>query len=171
MKAYILRHSDAGEHHYVKPGTPPPDPGLTIEGREIAEAMAKHMKDDLELEPTCVIASPTARTRQTGKIVAQKFGLGPVTLESGLGPVDHRGPTMSVVLKKIASDPNQKRVVIISHHDNIRDSLAALNFDEPNTVDPIAKGELRVLDVNRKDGTWKEDYRCMPSDLGFEDLY
>jgi phosphohistidine phosphatase SixA len=170
VKIFLVRHCFAGDPVTPKPGAPEPDPGLTHEGREAAAALASHMKDE-GYDPTCVITSTFARARQTGKILSDKLGLGPVKQENGLGPTDHRGPTLSVVLKKYAADPECKRIIVVSHHDNIRQSLSALCHDEEYSVDPIAKGEMRVIDMNRKKGTWKEEHRCMPSELGFEDLY
>jgi phosphohistidine phosphatase SixA len=169
MKLYLMRHSDAGELVHA-PGVKDPDPGLTAEGREIAMAMAKHMKESGAV-PTKVFASKLARSRQTAQIVAKEFGLPAPSVESGVGPMDHRGPTLGVVLKKLAADKSNKRIAIVSHHDNIRQGLAVLNFLSDDDVDPIAKAEVRILDVKRKDGTWDEDKRCLPSDIGMDDLY
>ncbi len=175
MRVYLTRHADAGEFFHA-PGMKDPDPSLSILGREQTSRLADHMKDEPdEYDPTVVYTSMLSRARQTGKILAQKLGLGPVIQESGFGPVDHRGPTLGVVLKRLAAqkDPKVKRILVVSHHDSIRQGLAVMNDVMPTEVDPIAKSELRIIDMDREDGTWKEIHRCMPSDLDDEapDLY
>lgn len=170
MKVFLLRHSEAGDNHQAQ-GKPDPDHPLTPEGRELAEAMAAHMRKDLELEPTVIFSSPLTRARQTAQAVRDEFGLPEVQTEDGLGPADHRGATLAVVLKKLAANEDMKRVVIVTHHDTVAQGLRALNFATPDEVDPIAKCELRVLDVDRKTGMWEEVRRCMPSDLGFTDYF
>lgn len=173
MRCFIFRHSDAGPVIHAQ-NLPDPDPSLTMVGREMAAKMANHLKIMGE-EPTVVYTSQKARARQTGKIIAAKLGLGPIVQESGFGPVDHRGPSVGVVLKNLAAqkDPKLKRIVVVSHHDNIRQGLTALNKCDLVDVDPICRAELRIINLDRKDGTWEEEYRCLPSEVDpdFEDLY
>ena len=138
----------------------------------MAERMAAHMRKELELEPTLVFSGPLTRTRQTAQAIRDEFGLPKVIIEDGLAPSNaHRGATLAVVLKKLAANDEMKRIVVVSHHDTIAVGLQALNYVGPDDVDPIAKAELRVLDVDRATGMWEEVLRCLPSDIGLEDLY
>lgn len=173
MKIFLVRHSEAGETYHA-PWQEDPDPSLTAEGRELASAMSNHLYESGE-KPTAVYTSLLARTRQTGKIFAAKFGLGPVIQESGFGPAAHRGAALGVTLKTLAKqdDPKLKKILIVSHHDAIQQGLAPLNGISPTEIDIFCKCEIRIYDLDRKDGTWEEISRCLPSDVSrdFEDIY
>jgi phosphohistidine phosphatase SixA len=169
VKVFLVRHADAGDVE-TPPGQPDPDPPLLPSGKSAIETLASHMRESGDV-PTVVYASPLRRTRQTAKILADELGLPAVRIEDGLAPTRHKGPAFSAVMKKLTSDESLKRICVVSHHDSIREGLTALNFADKDDVDPIAKGELRILDIDRKTGKWKERGRCLPSDLGLDDLY
>lgn len=169
MKFFLMRHSEAGEHLHAE-GEPDPDPPLLPEGRDMAAAMAGHMKSD-DWEPTIVISSPLKRAKQTAEAIRATFKLPPVVIEDAAGPTAHRGPSLAVLIKKIARDESMKRVAIVSHHDQFRKALAILNMEDETEIDPYAKAEYRVLDVDRETGQWDELDRACPSDEGFEDIY
>lgn len=165
MKIFVLRHGFAGDNRQPK-GEPDPDLPLTVEGRDAIKNLVTWMREN-DAAPKRIYASPLRRTQQTAQIIREAFSLPKVRSEDGLGP----DKPLQMVVKKLTSKDDEKRVLLISHHDSIAEGLRALNFLDEQQLDPIACGELRCLTVDRDTGNWEEDARVLPSDLGGVDMY
>ena len=173
MKIYVVRHSipDYGDWDGYDSATKPSDPELCDKGVEIAQALADWMVDT-ELVPNFIWASPKNRTLQTAQILSDTF------TDAGwsLPPVDLKGSLdsdMSIrkMVMKATGDKSYSRVMIVSHHESIEHGMRVLNLEPWIHLDMLAMGELRMLKVDRKDMTWKEHLRMMPSDFGLNDMY
>lgn len=161
MRVYVVRHS-------VPDDTDPDnqDPPLTDEGEEIAKALAQWMLDKGEL-PNSIYASPKLRTQRTAEILRDAFGLPDVTLKGSI----NSNQSIRKLVNKLATDKSVTRPLIVSHHETIEHGMRVLNLDPWVHLDSFAMGELRILKVDRDDGSWKEHRRVMPSDLGQWDHY
>lgn len=168
MRLYLVRHSvpDDGS-----PEEDDDDPALTDEGRIIAEAVGQWMVDNDEV-PSVLIASPTMRTQETAEAIQKTIR------EAGLSEPDiltdaSIGPHMSIrgSVLKLANDRGMKRAAIVSHHESIEHGLRVLNLEPWIHLDIFAQGELRILKVDRDDGSWTEKTRVSPSDLALDDHY
>lgn len=175
MKIYIMRHGFAepptekafnklnwkwSEEDLARP--------LKEEGVTAATAIARWMLDKDEV-PTRIEHSPAKRAAQTAKIVG-KILKAPVMENQNLLP----GKPAEMVMKGLADDKANKRVMLVGHSDNLPAALRALNWltgDEHFEVDPMATAEMRILDMKRKSYTWDELDRVLPSWVGAEDLY
>lgn len=122
---------------------------------------------DKDEVPNSILASPKLRTQETAEILRDTFGLPAVETKGSMGP------EMSVrkMILKMAADKSRTRVAIVSHHESIEHGMRVLNREPWVHLDIFAQGELRILKVDRSDGTWKEHRRVMPSDLGYKDAY
>jgi phosphohistidine phosphatase SixA len=171
VRVYLVRHSVP---KVPDPDDPNPDPGLSDEGRGYVQNLAQWMLDKDEV-PNVIFASPKARTQETAEILRDAFGLPEVVTKGSIGPQvitkGSIGPQMSItkLLTKVANDRAMTRVMIVSHHETIGQGLRVL--DVPNHPDPLAQSELRVMKVKRKDVSWKEHCRILPSELGGWDHY
>lgn len=163
MRIYLVRHAQPED---VDPADESPDPSLTAEGREAAAALAQWMLDKDEV-PNSILASPKLRTQETAEILRDAFGLPAVETKGSMGP------DMSIrkMVLKMASDKSRTRVAIVSHHESLEHGLRVLGMEPFVHLDIFAQGELRIMKVKRKDGSWKEHNRVMPSDLGGKDYY
>ena len=160
MKLYVMRHGDAG-NWFGEANTPEDRKRkLSSLGRNSARAVAKWMKDNGE-EPSRVFHSPVPRAKETAEIVAGAFGLKAEENEN-LDIEQHPDG----LIRQLAADESQKRVLIVGHRDSLGPALANLNFLDREDVDRIARGELRVLRVDRKTAAWKEKGRVTPAELG-----
>lgn len=166
MRAYIVRHS------VPEPAAPDdddpraPDPPLTDEGRAIVKALAAWMLEQGEV-PNFVVSSPALRTQETAEILRDELGLAAVRAVASIGP---RTSIRSLMLE-LAGKDDATRVLIVSHHESIGHGLVQLNDDPAAHWDMFAQGELRILKIRRKDGSWKEKKRVLPSELGGIDHY
>lgn len=168
MRFYVIRHSVPEPR---EEGEEESDPGLTKEGREIAENLAAWMVDKEEI-PTCLIVSPMSRTRETAEVIADaigKAGFAKPDIQEDVGI----GPEMSIrqAVLDAAADPSMVRVGIVSHHESIAHGLRVLGLEPFAHLDQFAQGEMRVYKVKRKSGKWDEHRRVPPSDLGGDDHY
>jgi phosphohistidine phosphatase len=165
MRAYLVRHS-VPNYEPDDDGAIPTDPPLTKEGRDIAKAVAQWMLENDEV-PNSIMASPSLRAQETAEILRDELGLPKVQT------VVSMGPEMSIraVVQEIGQDEDATRVAIVSHHESISHGLSQLNGEPQPHEDMFAQGELRILKIKRKDGTWKEKKRVLPSDLGAFDRY
>lgn len=163
MRIYLIRHSAPEDVS----GDDDDDPSLSDEGRKIAEALADWMRDKDEI-PTILYASPMQRTQETAAILKDKLDIMPrVATDLSIGP------HMSIrsLVKRVSEDKSQVRVGIVSHHESMEHGLRELNRDPWVHLDIFAQGECRIMKVDRKDGSWKEHNRVLPSDLGGSDHY
>lgn len=168
MRVYLVRHSvpeDDGDE------VDDDDPELSKEGIAIATALGQWMVDKEEV-PTIFYASPCVRTQQTAEILRDTieeggFAAPPVVTDVSVGPA------MSVkgLIEKAAADASMVRVGIVSHHESLEHGLRVLGRAPYVHLDIFAKGELRIVKVDRSDGSWKEHRRIAPSDLGGFDHY
>lgn len=159
MKLWVMRHSVAGQV-----STDPEverDRPLTDEGVEIAEAIAKGMKDADEI-PLVIFASCFVRTQETADIVGKLLKV-PVDLIDELAP---HLPITKWVMGLIENE-DMKRVMIVGHHDNLEPCFEELGDGE--VFDELVKGEVRRLDIDRDTGEWTEEWRLRPTDVGLED--
>jgi phosphohistidine phosphatase SixA len=161
VRVYLVRHSVPEP---PDPDDPAPDPGLNDEGREYVQNLAQWMLDKDEV-PNVIFASPKARTQETAEILRDAFGLAEVVTKGSIGPQ----MSITKLLTKVANDRAMTRVMIVSHHETIGQGLRVL--DVPNHPDPLAQSELRVMKVKRKDVSWQEHCRVLPSELGGWDHY
>lgn len=164
MRVYLIRHSlpDYGDD----PENPPEDPPLSDDGREWAQNLAQWMLDKDEC-PNILFASPKLRTQETAEILKEAFGLPEVTVKVSIDS------EMSIkkLVEKVAADKSMTRVGIVTHHETIEHGLRVLNRDPWVHLDMFAMCELRIIKVDRKDLTWDEHRRIVPSDLGGRDAY
>jgi phosphohistidine phosphatase SixA len=161
-----MRHSFAGAPIGKEKNTPTDlARGLEPEGVEMAHALAEYLLQK-DMVPNAIRHSPVKRAKQTAKILGDMFGMTPIEDQN----LEMTKP-IAMPIKALAADKMQKRILVISHSEAIAKALRALNFLDEYDVDPIATCELRILDVKRKDGSWTELDRIMPSDLGGTDFY
>ncbi len=167
MKLLLMRHCFAGAPIGKEKNTPDDlARALWPEGVASANKLAAYLLDR-DMVPNVIRHSPVKRAKQTAKILGDAFGMKPIVDQN----LEMTKPVRMAVMA-LAADPSQKRVLLISHSGAIQEALRALNFLDADYVDPIATGELRVLNVRRKNGSWKELSRVMPSDLGADqDFY
>ena len=166
MKCYVIRHVDAGETIEDDLAADEARP-ITAEGAATAKRLATWMAENDEI-PTVIYAAPDVRAMQTAKILQKELGLPRVKPEAGLN--DDAAHSMRPVMKRMAA-AGEKRVALVSHHAAIISGLRALNEMKIPEIDPYAKGELRILKVDRDTGEWEEKKIVRPSDLGGEDDY
>lgn len=167
MRLYLVRHGEPdepvqGEDDYEEN----PDPPITEEAEEQVAALAAWMIDKDEV-PNFILASPMLRTQQTAEILRDAFGLPSVESKGSLGPNE----SIRKMVLKVALDPSYTRVMMVTHHETIAHGLRVLNLEPWAHFDMFAQGELRIFRVDRKDQTWEEHRRMMPSDFGFPDHY
>lgn len=168
VKLYLVRHSvpddidEAGLSH-DDPGFDPP---LTDEGRDLAQALGEQIVQ-VEWVPNFILASPKLRCQETAEILRDVCGLPEVRTQESMGS------SMSIrkMVLKVAQDKTFTRVMMVSHHESIEHGLRVLNLEPWIHLDMFAMAELRRFEIDRKDGTWEEHDRIMPSDLGLWDRY
>lgn len=175
MRVYIIRHGYAGDYIGKEGGASQwqRDPAdlarvLLADGIDAITSLGQWMADNDEV-PSLILHSPVQRAKQSAKILARVTGA-PKREEMTL----EISKPLEMVVKKLAADPDAKRVALIAHTDNILPALRALNYlsgPDKFAVDPIAMGELRVLKVDRSTSMWTEKQRVLPSDLGQADYY
>jgi phosphohistidine phosphatase SixA len=166
VRFYVIRHSqpDYGDD----PENPPEDPGLTPDGREWVSNLAQWMLETEEI-PNSFLVSPKLRCQETAEILRDALGL-PASAVQTKASMDSDMSIRKMVLKACA-DKSMTRVAIVSHHESIEHGLRVLNLESQARPDMLAMAELRILKVDRKDGTWKDHNRVFPSDLGGRDHY
>ena len=166
MKLYVVRHSlpDYGDD----PENPPEDPALAPDGREYVTALAQWMLDTEEI-PNSFLVSPKLRCQETAEILRDALGLPEAAVQTKAS-MDSDMSIRKMVLK-VCGDKALTRVAIVAHHESIEHGLRVLNLEPWAHLDMFAMGELRVIKVARKDGTWKTHSRVLPSDLGGRDHY
>jgi broad specificity phosphatase PhoE len=106
----IVRHAE-------KAAEPANDPPLTAVGTERAKALAATLKDS---KVGAVLHTPTTRTRDTARPVAELFGLTPQVLP--LGPATTHADAVAAAVKEHAG----KTVVVVGHSNTIMNYIAAL---------------------------------------------
>lgn len=163
MRFFIVRHGepeDGGDYEVDD------DPDLTKEGRKTVEALGEWMLSKDEV-PSIIYASPLSRTQETADILKDCFGSAAVKTDVSIGP----HASLRGLILKCAADKSMTRVMIVSHHESIANGLRELNGDPFRHLDQMAEGELRIIKVDRDDGTWEEHRRMLPSDLNYTDHY
>jgi broad specificity phosphatase PhoE len=106
----IVRHAE-------KAAAPANDPPLTPTGVERAAALAELLKD---AKVGVVMHTPTTRTRETARPVAERFGLTPEVLP--LGPAAVHAAAVAEAVKKHKG----KTIVVVGHSNTIMAYIAAL---------------------------------------------
>jgi len=106
----IVRHAE-------KAATPANDPPLTETGVARAQALAELLKD---AKVAAVMHTPTTRTRETARPVAERFGLTPEVLPMGPLPVH-----AAAVAEAVRKYPG-KTIVVVGHSNTILAYVAAL---------------------------------------------
>lgn len=174
MKLYVLRHGYAGDYIGKDEGKDfvhnPDDLARKLEpdGIDAVNALGAWMVDN-DAIPSLILYSPVTRAKQTAKLLSTVTGA-PSREEQNL----EISKPLEMVVKKLAADPDMKRVALVAHTDNILPGLRALNWlsgADKFAVDPIAMAELRILKVDRDSFTWDEKQRVLPSDIGATDYY
>ena len=167
MKLFVLRHGlpDYGDAGRTGPDADP-DPPLSDKGREHVTNLAQWMLDT-ETAPNLIWTSPKLRCAETAEIVRDAFGLPAVDIK---GSMDSDRSIRKMVLKA-CGDKSVTRLLIVSHHESIEHGMRVLNLEPWIHLDMLAMAEFRWLKVDRKDGTWEEHLRMLPSDLGGVDVY
>lgn len=115
----IVRHAE-------KAATPAGDPPLTEMGAARAQALSELLRD---AKVDVVMHTPTTRTRDTARPVAQRFGITPEVLPVG-GPAPVHAAAVAEAVRKHAG----RTIVVVGHSNTILAYIAALGG--PN------KGEL-----------------------------
>jgi broad specificity phosphatase PhoE len=106
----IVRHAE-------KAAAPANDPPLTETGTERAQALATMLA---EAKVGAVLHTPTTRTRETARPVAERFGITPEVLP--LGPMAQHAAAVAAAVKKHPG----KTVVVVGHSNTIMAYIAAL---------------------------------------------
>jgi broad specificity phosphatase PhoE len=116
----IVRHAE-------KAAEPAADPPLTAVGVERAQALAALLAD---AKVGVVMHTPTTRTRETARPVAERFGLTPVVLP--LGPAEIHA---AAVAEAVRQHPGQT-IVVVGHSNTIMRYIEALGGpSRPNLCD------------------------------------
>lgn len=133
--------------HAEKAAEPANDPPLTAVGQERARALAALLAD---ANVGAVLHTPTARTRDTARPVAEQFGLTPEVLR--LGPMASH---TQAVAEAVRAHPG-KTIVVVGHSNTIMGYIAALGGPKrPDLCDHqydglytlvIAHGEVRLVE-------------------------
>lgn len=173
MKVFLVRHAPRKtptDVEDMEDGDPSAE--LTPEGELIATAMGEWLADR-DTIPSAIYASDEVRAQRTaelmvGAIKDAGFAVPEITTDVSIG--SHKS-IRGLILK--LAEKGEKKVMLVSHRETILMGLKALEVDNggSNGVDPHAAGEIRVVDVKRKNGKWREVRRVRPSDLGFDDVY
>ncbi len=106
----IVRHAE-------KMAEPANDPPLTETGKKRAQALIGLLKD---ANVAAVLHTPTTRTRETARPVAEQFGLTPEVLP--LGPAAVHAAVVAEAVRKHAG----KTVVVVGHSNTVMSYIAAL---------------------------------------------
>lgn len=106
----IVRHAE-------KAAEPANDPPLTETGTARAQALAALLGD---AQVAAVMHTPTTRTRETARPVAERFGLTPEVLP--LGPMARHAAGVAEAVRKHAG----KTVVVVGHSNTIMSYIEAL---------------------------------------------
>lgn len=106
----IVRHAE-------KEAQPANDPPLTATGAERAQALAAALAD---AGVDVVMHTPTTRTRETARPVAERFGLTPEVLP--LGPMSQHAQAVAAAVRKHAG----KTIVVVGHSNTIMSYIEAL---------------------------------------------
>ncbi|HET8771814.1 MAG TPA: histidine phosphatase family protein [Gemmatimonadaceae bacterium] len=106
----IVRHAE-------KEAQPANDPPLTATGAERAQALAAALGD---AGVDVVMHTPTTRTRETARPVAERFGLTPEVLP--LGPMSQHAQAVAAAVRKHAG----KTIVVVGHSNTIMSYIEAL---------------------------------------------
>jgi broad specificity phosphatase PhoE len=116
----IVRHAD-------KAAEPPNDPPLTEVGQARAKALAELLKD---AKVAAVMHTPTTRTRETARPVAEQFGLSMEVLP--LGPAAVHAAAVAEAVRRHAG----QTVVVVGHSNTVMPYIAALGGPaRPNLCD------------------------------------
>jgi broad specificity phosphatase PhoE len=133
--------------HAEKAAEPANDPPLTAVGQERARALAALLAD---AKVGAVLHTPTTRTRDTARPVAEQFGLTPEVVR--LGPMASHAQG---VAEAVRAHPG-KTIVVVGHSNTIMSYIAALGgpqrsdlcdhqYDGIYTL-VIAHGEVRLVE-------------------------
>ncbi len=106
----IVRHAE-------KAAQPANDPPLTATGAERAQALVALLKD---AKVAAVMHTPTTRTRETARPVAEAFGVTPEVLP--LGPMAVHAAAVAEAVRKHPG----KTIVVVGHSNTILAYVAAL---------------------------------------------
>ena len=168
-KLWIARHCFAG--------SPSADPktererSLTAEGRATAKAIAQAMIKAGEI-PYVVFCSPFARTVQTADIIVKTINDAGAMLSknalqvNAIGDLSPMRPIENGILN-LLSKGEIKRVLLVCHKDNTTPAMN--NFGGDSKWKDLTMGEVRRVNMQRKDGSWKLRWCIKPSDLGLAD--
>lgn len=123
--------------HAEKIDEPGPDPALTVQGHQRAQALAILLKD----EPVkAVYATPYKRTQDTGKPLAEQKGLQVQTYEAAVG---------LALLEKIKTGPGDQTVVILGHSNSIPTLVnALLGREEVKAISEEVYGQVFVVTIS-----------------------
>ena len=114
----IVRHAE-------KATAPANDPPLTKAGVARAQALAELLKD---AKVAVVMHTPTTRTRETARPVAERFGLTPEVLPLGPAPVH-----AAAVAEAVRTHPG-KTIVVVGHSNTILPYIVALGGPDRGTL-------------------------------------
>jgi phosphohistidine phosphatase SixA len=162
MKLFVARHGMAAPMTGAVGDDQDRARRLTAAGEKQVMQSAMAMKRRIDVKggrPRIIKASPFARTIQTAQIFADVLGL-PVQLEDHLMPHKDLEP----YIMDLAHDRDNKRVMLVGHHDNIMPALNSLGkYDDDDKVDELGYAEVRALDLDRESGQWIEEGRYIPA--------
>ncbi|MDH5233779.1 MAG: histidine phosphatase family protein [Gemmatimonadota bacterium] len=116
----IVRHAE-------KAAEPAADPPLTAVGVERARALAALLAD---AKVSVVMHTPTTRTRETARPVAEQFGLSPIVLP--LGPSEIHPAAVAEAIRQYPG----RTIVVVGHSNTIMRYIEALGGPlRPNLCD------------------------------------
>lgn len=159
MKLYIGRHCYAGDPS-DDPKTERERP-LLQEGKVTALAIANAMCDIGEV-PNVIFCSPFQRAIMTADIYGRVFGI-QVNVIGDMAPVR---PLEDAIATLIGSD-KLKRVMLVGHVDNTTPAMQT--FESNDKWKDLVMGEVRRVNISRKDCSWSLKWGIKPSDIGRKD--
>lgn len=165
MRLFVFRHAFAGPtNNDPKKERERP---LLPEGRAVAKAIALALLE-IDQFPKTLFCSPFQRAIDTADIIGKTLtDNGPKRVQVNV--INDLSPVRPVVpgLKSIVGYEDLKRVGIVGHVDNTTPAFKSLKSDD-KWVD-LVMGECRLIEIDRKDLSWKLVWTLKPSDLGLKD--
>lgn len=161
MKLWVARHCYAGnasDDPKIEINRP-----LLAEGIATAKAIANAMVDAGEI-PNAIFCSGYQRATDTAFIYGKTLRC-PVVIKTAIGPV---APLTSELSSWVQTKGREKlkRLMIVGHKDNTTPTMQDLDDGD---WDDLVMGEVRRVNISRKDLSWTLKWAIKPSDLGLKD--
>src|ERR1035437_1052652 len=141
MQIYLLRHGIAED---AKPGHPDAERPLTAEGREKLRRVLKRART-ADLDPSLILSSPYRRAIEPAAVAAEVLAYkGEIVRTPALVP--EASPFDA--WEEIRTRKNE-RSILLSSHEPLMSSLAAVLLDSPALHVEMKKADLGRIDADR----------------------